>query len=323
MALLPSLSHLSLIGMDAGEWRKRKSNEERKADVNKFMKAETSGSDEWKDFEATFKKAVEAMVSRHAKVQLRIDTDRDGHNRAHVDLFHRMVRWFVADERRGFVQGSLPNQLQGSNADLLRNFRSIVSRFEAICEGDVQKMVHNFLMIGILQTVKGRGGTHAKKVADALKEMRTYIILKDREAGNQSAAPAAAPAAAARSSSASSASAPASGVTAEFQRKLDAFEDRLEQIDANIARIKSFSDDPELPALKENVLFRKMVATELELLKARQVHENAKQALANAQRAGTMGMQVISDEQRASNAVLDLELEVGDLKAEIERMQGF
>ena len=218
-------------------------------------------------------------------------------------------------------------------------------------------------MIGILQVPSGRGGLHHEKVARSLKELRTHIILVDKQAGNQSAAPAAAPAAApsrsypgqeederidfvvraannqadawdeeaergaAQSSgagpSSSSAPLPPSGVTPEFQRELDKFEHRLEQIDAETARIKSLSDDPELPALKENLLFREMVEKEMELLKAQQVHANAKQALANARSAGTMTLQMITDEQKADGAVIDLEVEISDLRTKIERMQGF
>ena len=334
MGLLPSLTHLSLTGMDAGGWRKRKGSDERKADVKKAMKAEVSSSDEWKEFEAAFKKDVEALITRHTKVGLRIDQDPLGYFNAQIDLFRRMARWFVADERRAFVLGELPNQLQG-NPDLIKKFRSIVSSFEDLCDkvgyqyDETRKMVHTHLMIGLLQVPSARGGHHREKVARSLKELRTHIILVDKQAGNQSAAaPAAAPAAAQSSgagSSSSSAPAPAppSGVTPEFQRKLDAFEDRLEQIDANTARIKSLSDDPELPALKENLLFRKMVEKEMELLKAQQVHVNAKQALENARSAGTMTLQVITDEQKADGAVADLEIEIGDLRIEIERMQGF
>lgn len=333
MALLPSLTHLSLTGMDAGGWRKRKGADERKADVKKAMKAEVSSSDEWKEFEAAFKKDVEALVTRHTKVGLRIDQDPLGYFNAQIDLFRRMARWFVADERRAFVLGELPNQLQG-NPDLIKKFRSIVSPFEDLCDkvgyqyDETRKMVHTHLMIGLLQVPSARGGHHREKVARSLKELRTHIILVDKQAGNQSAAapaPAAGQSSGAGSSSASSSSAPAppSGVTPEFQRKLDAFEDRLEQIDANTARIKSLSDDPELPALKENLLFRQMVEKEMELLKAQQVHANAKQALADARSAGTMTLQVITDEQKADGAVVDLEIEIGDLRIEIERMQGF
>jgi hypothetical protein len=365
MALLPSLTHLSLTGMDAGEWRKRKGSEERKSDVKKAMKAEVKSSDEWKDFEATFKKDVKDMVTRHTKVGLRLDPDPIGYFNAQLDLFRRMVRWFVADERRDFVLGNKPDQLQG-NPDLIKKFRTIVSPFEDLCDktgyqyDETRKMVHTHLMIGILQVPSGRGGLHHEKVARSLKELRTMIILADKEAGNQSAAPAAAPAepsypgqeqdelidqvvraannqadawaeeaerGAAQSSgagpSSSSAPLPPSGVTPEFQRKLDAFEDRLEQIDAETARIRSLSDDPELPALKENLLFREMVEKEMELLKAQQVHANAKQALADARSAGTMTLQMITDEQKADGAVIDLEVEISDLRTKIERIQGF
>ena len=59
------------------------------------------------------------------------------------------------------------------------------------------------------------------------------------------------------------------------------------------------------------------------MLKAQQVHANAKQALADARSAGTMTLQMITNEQKAEGAVLDLEIEISDLRTKIERMQGF
>ena len=125
--------------------------------------------------------------------------------------------------------------------------------------------------------------------------------------------PAAAPAPAAGAGP----SVPLSGVTLEFQHKLDDFDAQLEQIDKNIARIKSTNPNPELPELVKAVKFRELIQAERDLLIAKQNLVRAKQAVADARQQGTLTYELMQDEQKVDGHVLDLEIKISDLKYEL------
>ena len=331
MAQLPSLAHLSMIGMnaasgsgggdDGGGWRpKRKWTASQESERKQRQKAEADSSEEWKEFRNTFAHEINKLRSMEAKVGMRFEADPVDpvdYLNAQMEVVHRMVRWFVDDSHEAFLLTTLQR-----NDKLLNNFRGIVGPFEKLCArvgyqyGKGREMVHTHLMLGILQTPSSRGGHHQERASAKLRELKTYIILEDKK-NAAPAGPARAPAASAAPAPAAVAgpSAPVSGVTPEFQHKLDDFDEQLEQIDKNIARIKAANaNNPELPELVKAVKFHELIQTERDLLIAKQNHQRAKDALKNPP---TLTLQLIQDEQRADGHVLDLELKIGDLKYEL------
>ena len=325
MAQLPNLAQLSMIGMnaasgsgdgDGGGWRpKRKSTALQEYERKQRQKQEAASSEEWKEFRETFANDINRLKSMESKVAMGIDTDPVGYFNAQMEVFHRMVRWFVDDSHETFLMTTLQR-----NDKLLLNFRAIVSPFEKLCArlgyqyGKSREMVHTHLMLGILQSPSSRGGHHQERTKAKLRELKTYIILEDKKNAAPAAAAPAPAAAAPAPAAATGPSAPVSGVTPEFQHKLDEFDGQLEQIDKHIAHIKSSNPNPELPELVKATNFREMIQKERGLLIAKQNLARAKEALKNPP---TLTLQLIRDEQKAQNDILDLELEIGDLKYEL------
>lgn len=331
MAQLPSLARLSMIGMnaasgsgsgdDGGGWRpKRKWTASQESERKQRQKAEADSSDEWKEFRNTFAHEINKLRSMEAKVGMRFEAepvDPIDYLNAQMDVFHRMVRWFVDDSHEDFLLTTLQR-----NDKLLNNFRGIVQPFEKLCArvgyqyGKGREMVHTHLMLGILQIPSSRGGHHQERASAKLRELKTYIILEDKKNAASAVpsvarAPAPAPAPA---PAAAGPSVPVSGVTPEFQHKLDDFDGQLEQIDKSIERIKATNPNPELPELVKAVKFRELIQAERDLLIAKQNHARAKDALKNPP---TLTLQLIQDEQKADGHVLDLELKISDLKYEL------
>lgn len=154
--------------------------------------------DLYQDFRDKFEDEIQAMplffekyhAHQAGKLRLGRETDIIEYSRDQNNLFYRIAAWFVVDEHFGFVFRTLYR-----DKDAIDKFRKIVVPFQDQCKfigygiSPNLKMLHDNLLLGVLQVFEKREDDHFKQACQKWQALKKWVQGMDEKTGRNLLSP--------------------------------------------------------------------------------------------------------------------------------------